>query len=81
MNGEAPRNSVTRFVPLALLLGLALASAPTAPGYLAKKPSPVASPSLCQGTYCLRDSDCYAACPGGVGSSYCDRRQHECYPY
>jgi hypothetical protein len=64
--------------------GLASGQQSNAPRSLAPSPILTASPSaarLCQGTYCRFDSDCYAACPGGEGSSYCDPRQHECYPY
>ena len=43
--------------------------------------SPLAPLSLCPGTWCNVASDCYAACPGGAGSSYCNRLQHKCYPY
>ncbi|MDP9122730.1 MAG: hypothetical protein M3O15_15395 [Acidobacteriota bacterium] len=37
--------------------------------------------SLCSVTRCNSSSTCWAVCPGGVGSSYCDVRQHECYPF
>jgi hypothetical protein len=43
--------------------------------------SPLVPLSFCPGTWCNFDSDCYAACPGGEGSSYCNRLQHKCYPY
>ena len=65
----------------AFLSGLAQQTqAPMSP-VLASAP-PAASPlSLCSTTYCTWDSDCWAACPGGDGSSYCDRLRHKCLPY
>jgi hypothetical protein len=35
----------------------------------------------CPGVYCTQDGDCWDHCIGGVGSSYCNRFQHQCYPY
>ena len=35
----------------------------------------------CPGVYCTQDGDCWDHCIGGVGASYCNRFQHQCYPY
>jgi hypothetical protein len=37
--------------------------------------------ALCIGAWCNSNLDCYSVCPGGAGSSYCNRVQHRCYPY
>jgi hypothetical protein len=44
---------------------------------MAEVPLPLAPLSLCNQTFCNKDSDCYAAC-GGIGSGYCDRGVHRC---
>jgi hypothetical protein len=56
------------------------AAAPLATG-LENVLMPPARPLTCAGTFCTKDTDCYAACPGGLGSSYCDRTQHRCFPF
>lgn len=63
---------------VALVLSSLLAGTASADHSRAKS---LATLSFCPGTWCNVPSDCYAACPGGAGSSYCDRVHHECYPY
>jgi hypothetical protein len=36
--------------------------------------------SLCSVTRCNSNPTCWAVCPGGAGSSYCDVVQHKCFP-
>jgi hypothetical protein len=44
-------------------------------------PTAIEAATFCSGVYCTQDGDCWDRCPGGVGSSYCNRFQHQCYPY
>jgi hypothetical protein len=51
-----------------------------APMSLAAAPPQILPLSFCSG-YCTGAADCWAVCPGGPGSSYCDRFRHQCLPY
>src|ERR1700753_1732511 len=42
---------------------------------------PPARPLTCAGSFCTKDTDCYAVCPGGAGSPSCARPQHRCFPF
>ena len=75
MHSRGPEWVVSRVALLVLVSVLCLI--PVAAGGRAS----TANFEFCGGTYCNIDTDCWAACPGGAGSSYCYRAQHECYPY
>jgi len=55
------------------------AEAPASPA-LGDCPTAIAA-VYCPGVYCTQDADCWDHCIGGVGASYCNRFQHQCYPY
>jgi hypothetical protein len=53
--------------------------APVSPVFvLSDNPLP-GPPAVC--SFCTTDTDCWATCPGGEGSSYCDRIRHKCLPF